>query len=349
MMIETGELLDCTDFERLIWLRDRSSGMRAVVAIHDRTLGPPRGGTRLKAYTNPADAAADALRLAAAMTFKFALHQLPWGGAKAVLLGDEGWGDPELRRRRLWAYGRALSELGVDFRTGPDLGIGEPELAVLREASDRVEGATPHDDASAGTAAGVLACLEEALGDLAGAKVAVQGVGATGGSLARQLAERGAQLLLADVDEARARALAEETGGKVVAIERILLADVDALAPCATGGVFGPELIPELRCRVIAGTANAVLTDPAPDTARLLAERGILYVPDALANGGGAVAITQPQPSPRETVAHAREHVRATYQRVQARARERESDLWHAAWELAHERLRSVAPTQDPC
>lgn len=347
-MSEVGKLLDSVDFERVIWLRDRASGMRAVVSIHDRRLGPPRGGTRLKTYAKSGDAAADAVRLAAAMTFKFALHELPFGGGKAVLLGDAGWADPSLRRARLIAYGRALGQLKVDFQTGPDLGIGKAELAILREATDRVYGDTPHAEASEGTAAGVFACLEEALGGLSGASIAIQGVGATGGALARQLAAAGAQLLIADADAERARQIAEETGGKVVAVERILTAGVDALAPCAVGPVLTTQLIPELRCRVIAGSANTLLAEPESEQAQRVAARGITLVPDALANGGGAVAITQRQATAAATVEHARERVRATFRQVAARAEARGDDLWHAAWELAQERLAAVAPDSAP-
>lgn len=346
-MSAAPELLAHTEFERLVWLKDRPSGMRAVVAIHDRTLGPARGGTRLAPYADASAAAADALRLAAAMTRKFAVHGLPYGGGKAVLLRDAGWDDPAIARQRLEAYGRALGELGVDFMTGPDVGIGEAELAVLRGVCDRIAPTADHAVASAATAAGVRACLEEALGGVAGARIAVQGVGATGGALARQLAARGAELILADVDRARAEAVALELGATLADPDRVLEAAVDALAPCALGPLFDRAVIARLRCRVVAGSANAQLFLPAQEHAAALAARGVIFVPGFLANGGAAVAILQPQGNAHATVDHAEAAVRAAYRQVAARAEG--GDLWRAAEALARARLAAVASPETPC
>jgi leucine dehydrogenase len=267
------------------------------VAMHDDTLGRPVGGCRMTVYPRPADGLRDAQRLAEGMTRKWATLDLPFGGGKAVLalarpLDDEG------RRDLLRAFGELLETLGGAFGTGEDLGTTPEDMAFLSSVTAHVVGlpepgqgpSDPGPFTALGVMAGMRAALDHAFRDprLDGRRILVQGVGDVGAPLARALAEAGAELLLADVDERRCRALATELGGRFVDPADALETSCDVLAPCAVGAILSERSIPRLRCRVVAGSANNQL-ERAED-AELLRARGILYAPDYVVNGGGALA-----------------------------------------------------------
>ncbi|MBL4845284.1 MAG: Glu/Leu/Phe/Val dehydrogenase [Planctomycetes bacterium] len=327
--------------EGLHLFRDQASGLRAVIAVHDTRRGPPRGGTRLRAYASLAEAADDAARLAQGMSYKFAVHGVPYGGGKGVILQDEaGAKDRPLLEERLRAYGRCLERLGGHFATGPDYGISSREVDVIREVTSLAIG-EHGSQAGPATAAGVRVCLEAGFArlglELAGRRILVQGVGTVGGALARQLQAAGASVLISDPAPAGV-ALAAELGVDFVAPEDALWADVDALAPCAVGGVFDGATIAGLRCRLVAGAANDQLVGGA-QAADAFAERGVLYLPDFVVNGGAAVLLTarlENGSEPEVEVAEAR--IRATIAEVLRRA---DGGLtpYAAAVELAEERL----------
>ncbi len=350
------DLLEELELAELHLVRDPASGLRAAVAIHDRTLGPPRGGTRLARYPTLEAAAREAGRLARAMTYKFAVHDQPFGGGKAVIVQDDaGAADRGLLERRLLAYGAFVERLG-DFGTGPDMGIGAAEVAVIQRATARAVGHRSHAAASRATAAGVRAALALGLAaadgaadlarpaELAGRRVVIVGVGAVGGALARDLAARGATLVLADADPARAEALAAELGAAALSPEAAVALEADALAPCAGGGLLDEATTARLRCRVVAGGANDLLAPPEAERAATLAARGVVYVPDFVANGGAAVALVGCGEEAREDdVSRAEARVAATTRAVLERARERGESPYAAACSLARERLARLA------
>ena len=307
--------LEALGLEELHVVRDRATGLQAVIAIHDRTLGPGRGGTRLRAYASLGAAAEEAARLARAMTSKFAIHRLPFGGGKAVLVDDGARG--EALDARLRAYARYLERFTLEqFMTGPDYGIGVRELAIMREHTGRVVDA--HDDTAAGqaTALGVRVALEEGLRacglELAGARVGVQGAGAVGGALVRELVDAGAKVTVCDVDPRRLEGLPE--GVAVCPPELLLGLELEALAPCALPDALNPATVGALRCRVVAGAANDQLLAPELETARAVAARGVLYVPDVVANGGAAVRLT----TSRDVAEELRSSVRAVLEAATA-------------------------------
>lgn len=286
------EALEQDEHEAVLFARDARSGLRAIIAIHSTFAGPAVGGTRMLAYPSDREALLDALRLSRDMTYKAAIHGLPLGGGKAVILGDpRGDKTPELLR----AYGRAVDGLGGRYIASEDSGIGSRDMEVIAEATSHVT--TPAGapgtmaDPPFGTAHGVVVAIRTvtrlALGrdDLAGVRVAVQGAGAVGSWVCRLLARAGASVELADVDPQRAAAIAEETGARVVTPRTVLSADCDVLSPCALGGLIDEEVADELRCRAVAGAANNLLTSPA--VAERLHQRGILYAPDFVVSSGG--------------------------------------------------------------
>jgi leucine dehydrogenase len=249
-------------------------------------------------YADPWEAAMDAVRLSRAMTFKSAVADLPLGGGKGVVALPAGSAPPEGEARRavLLDFAETVDALDGAYVTAEDVGTSEPDMRVIAEGTAHVSGLPDGSgDPSPWTALGVEAAIrvacERALGSesLEGRSVAVVGLGHVGGPLAELLAAAGARLLVADIDPRR-RALAEQIGAEWTDPETALRADVDVLAPCALGGVLDAVSVPELRCRAIAGAANNQLAHDG--IAALLAERGILWVPDFVANGGGVINIS---------------------------------------------------------
>ncbi len=280
-------LLAGGDYEQIECVRDRSSGLQACIVLDDTRLGPAFGGIRCRPYPSFAAALADAMALARAMTLKCALAGLPAGGGKGVVLDHEGL-DRDAAFARL---GRHVQAMGGRFFTGPDVGTGTRELRALARGTRFV--AHPEGDAgdiARPTAVGVRAAIDATAHHLGlalrGLRVAIQGVGAVGANLARLLAADGASLALADIDGERVRAVAAATGARIVAPETILATACDVLAPCALEQVITAENAPRIRARMICEGANGPTT-PAAD--EILEDRGVLVLPDVLANAGGVV------------------------------------------------------------
>lgn len=281
--------------EQLVLCRDRATGLRAVIAIDDTTLGPALGGVRFVHYASEAVAVAEVRRLARVMTLKNACADIPYGGGKSVIMkpaAQQGGAPTPAREDVVRAFGRFVARLGGSYVPGVDMGTTVADLATMREVAPDVS--CDHVDPSPYTALGVMAALEAAAAGagyagLAGLRVLVQGAGHVGRSLALRLAERGAEVLVADIDAARAEAVARETGGSVVAPGAATSTPCDVLAPCATARVIDEGNVDSVPCRVVVGAANDVLAHRGLD--RRLAARGVLYVPDFVANAGGVVEI----------------------------------------------------------
>lgn len=277
---------------------DQPTGAWVFIALHDDTLGTPVGGCRMKGYTSPSHGLRDAMRLAEGMTYKWAALDLPFGGGKSVLAVPRPL-EGEDRKGLLRRFGRLLRSLEGAYETGEDLGTTPEDMAILAEESEHVMGVHRHGDelpmdpgpfTALGVFAGIRAGLRHLTGSdgMDGRSVLVQGVGDVGAPLARMVAEAGGDVLVSDLDQERAGALAEELGGDRVLPARVYETACDVYAPCAVGATLNSDTIPRLRCRLVAGSANNQLESPAD--ARLLAEREILYAPDYVVNGGGALA-----------------------------------------------------------
>ncbi len=274
--------------------RDRRSGARMIVCVHSTRLGPAGGGTRMKPYPSLAAAVADGQRLASAMTLKFAVHDLPFGGGKAVLY-VEALPSGEERRRLLLEFGSFVDSLGGLYSCAPDMNTSAQDMDVIAERTSRVfcrsEAAGGSGDTGPDTAVGVFHGIRASVrhrfgGDVAGRSVLVQGLGSVGGPLAERLLAAGAEVLVADPDPARVERLAARGAAPVVPAAAIG-ARCDVFAPCATGGILSAETIPLLRCGVVAGAANNQLAEP--EDAERLRRRGILHAPDYVINSGGVL------------------------------------------------------------
>jgi leucine dehydrogenase len=287
------------------WL-DREIGLRAIIAIHDTTLGPGLGGTRVRRYDSNSEAMLDVLRLSEGMTYKAAVAGLPLGGAKAVILADgKEESDPALRAARFRAFGRFVESLGGRYITAEDVGTAPQDMTEIRTQTRHVVGipraqggsGDPSPSTAYGVVCGMRALVEEGLGrsSLEGVRVAVQGLGHVGMSLAEQLLrDHGATVIAADVrpaivEEARQR-FAGERRFSLAPADEIHLQECDVFSPCAFGAGINPVTIPQLRCRIIAGAANNQLADEDRDAA-LLRERDILYAVDYVINAGGLIHV----------------------------------------------------------
>jgi leucine dehydrogenase len=278
--------------EEVVLLHDAPCGLRAVIAIHDTTLGPAVGGTRMRPYASFDDAVVDALRLARAMTCKAAMAGVPWGGGKAVIVGDPA---RDKTRALLGAYARAVERLGGRFTTGADMGIDGRDVAVLRRvtrhASHTPDGAGVDvaDLTALGLVAGMRALAAELGGPLGALRVCVQGLGQVGFRLARLLAAEGCPLLASDLDESRVRRAREELGAAPVDPARVYDAEADVFSPNAAGGVLDAQTVPRLRCRAVLGGANDQLA--ATEDGDRLHARGIVFAPDYVVNAGGLLSL----------------------------------------------------------
>ena len=292
------ELFEAWDGEMAVIHRDRESDAWIFVCVHSTRLGPAGGGTRMKVYGPPTEALGDAMRLSAAMTRKLAVAGLPFGGGKAVIAVPE-IPSGEQRRALFLRYGDLVASLGGTYRTSSDMNTGEADMDVIGERTEYVFGRSveaggsgnPAPPTAVGVYHGIRASLSHVFGSdaLDGRVVLVQGAGGVGSALADHLANARASVLVADVDPARAQAVAARVGGTAIAAEQVFETDCDVFAPCAVGGILSRESAPRLRCRIVAGSANNQLAEPK--AAELLRERGIVYAPDYVINGGGAIAL----------------------------------------------------------
>jgi leucine dehydrogenase len=287
------DLPDFDAHEGVHLFHDHPTGMTAIVAIHSTTLGPAAGGTRFWHYADSNDAVIDALRLSRGMSYKNAMAGLPAGGGKAVILADA---DRTKTPDMLTAFARAVDSLGGRYITAQDVGMSEADMVALSLVTPHVAGlpglgGDPGPSTASGVYLGVCAAVRRALGrdTLRGVHIAIHGVGSVGGGLARLLAADGARLTLADVDDARANALAGEIGATVVPVDQILSLEADVLSPCALGAILTSESIAALRVAAVAGGANNQLATAAQGAE--LAARGILYAPDYVINAGGIINV----------------------------------------------------------
>jgi leucine dehydrogenase len=290
-------VFDHPDFdahEQVVFAHDPDSGLRAIIAIHDTTLGPALGGCRIWDYASDAEAVSDVLRLSRGMSYKAALAGLPLGGGKAVILtAPNRPKTPAVMR----AMGRAVDRLGGRYITAEDVGSSVADMDEVATTTTYVAGRDDDGgDPSPYTARGVFLCLEAAvrhrLGrDLDGVHVAVKGLGHVGFALAGFLHAAGARLTVADIDSGRVARAQEAFGAAAAPVAAIAAVEADVFAPCALGGDLAEDAISRLQAGIVCGAANNQL-GTAGDGARLL-RRGVLYCPDYLVNAGGLISVAR--------------------------------------------------------
>ena len=333
-------------YEAVLLGSDPAAGYRAIIAIHDTTLGPGAGGARLWPYASNQEALTDALRLARAMTYKSAVAGLPLGGAKAVIIAPPGLTGRD-REQLLLAHGRFVESLAGRYLTAEDVGTSTADMAIVRRETRHVAGVEGEADPSPFTAHGVFRAMQAAArwrwgsDALAGRTVALQGCGNVGSALARELHRAGARLVVSDVAAKRAEALATECGAAVMPSDAIVDARADIFAPCALGGALNSETIPRLQVGIVAGAANNQLAEPRHGEE--LAARGILYAPDFVANAGGVLSAGPDQLGWPTDTAWARIHAIYDTTLTLFREAERNGVPPHVAAERLAERILAQA------
>ncbi|WP_150284223.1 Glu/Leu/Phe/Val dehydrogenase [Rummeliibacillus sp. TYF-LIM-RU47] len=294
--MEIFEYMGKYDYEQVVICQDKTSGLKAIIAIHDTTLGPALGGTRMWTYESEEAAIEDALRLARGMTYKNAAAGLNLGGGKTVIMGDPFKDKNEEMFR---ALGRFIQGLNGRYITAEDVGTTVADMDLIHEETNYVTGISPAFGSSGnpspvtayGVYVGMKAAAKAAFGtdSLEGKRISVQGLGNVAYSLCKHLHEEGAKLIVTDINENAVKRVVDEFGAVAVSPEEIYAQDVDIFAPCALGAIINDETIPQLKAKVIAGSANNQLKDSKHG--EIIHEKGIIYAPDYVINSGGVINV----------------------------------------------------------
>ena len=285
-----------SDHESVHFFNDASSGLQAIIAVHNTARGPAAGGTRFWRYNSHQDAVDDVLNLSRAMSFKNAMANIPFGGGKAVILKPEGAFD---RKALFEAYGRAVESLNGIYCTAEDVGVSPADMEIVSTQTRFVgglnNGKAASGDPSPITAEGVFRGLKVAMKHKMGSmnfkdvRVAVQGLGHVGYSLCQKLHAAGADLIVTDINEAVLERAKSELEAEVTHPNDIYQSDVDIFAPCALGGAINPDTLDQIKAPIIGGAANNQLVTVEMGAA--LRAREILYCPDYVINGGGIINV----------------------------------------------------------
>jgi leucine dehydrogenase len=335
-------------YEQIVFCHDHASGLRAIIVIHNTTLGPALGGIRMRPYRDESEALTDVLRLSRAMTYKSAVAGLDLGGGKSVILGG-----PEDKSEALFrAMGRFIHSLGGRYLAATDVGTTGEDLTYVRMETPFVTGIAPEwgglGDTSILTGLtvylGMKAGVESVWGpsSLQGKRVLIQGAGKVGTHLMEHLRAEGAHIFTADVSEEAVANAVERFGAARVPIEDVYSFDCDVFSPNGLGGVLNDDTIPQLKAKLICGGANNQLADS--HSADALQARGILYVPDFVVNSGGVIsAAAERRHAPLAWAETFARRVGDTTRGVLARASSEGVTPIRAAEAIAEERLQRMA------
>jgi leucine dehydrogenase len=284
------------DHEEVIFCHNKEVGLKGIIALHNTTLGPALGGTRMWPYATEEDALVDVLRLSKGMTYKASAAGLNLGGGKAVIIGDPKKQKTEGLFRAFGAYVNALQG---KYITAEDVGTSVNDMEYIFMETPFVTGipvalggsGDPSPYTAHGVLMGIRASVKEKLGtdSLQGVRVAVQGLGNVGSHLVDYLIKEGAIVTVADIDIDRVKRTTSKHQVKALDPDAIITSECDVLAPCALGAVINDKTINELKCQIVAGGANNQLAEYRHGDALL--ELGILYAPDYVINAGGLMNV----------------------------------------------------------
>jgi len=283
--------------EEVVFCNDDNSGLNAIIAVHDTTIGPALGGCRMFPYTSEEDALRDVLRLSRGMTYKAAIANLNLGGGKAVIIGNSKTDKSELLFR---SFGRFVEGLSGRYITAEDVGTSVKDMEWVRTETRYVTGISralggsgdPSPVTANGVYVGMKAAVKKSTGkeSLEGLTIAVQGLGHVGYHLCKNLAKDGVKLVVTDVDKDALETVSKEFNAEVVEPDAIYDVDMDIYAPCALGATINDDTLKRLKCSIIAGSANNQLETESVHGPQLT-EKGILYAPDYAINGGGLINV----------------------------------------------------------
>lgn len=280
------------DHEQVLFCQDRTTGLKAIIGVHNTVLGPALGGTRMWSYAKEEDALTDVLRLSRGMTYKNSISGLNLGGGKAVIIGNSHTDKNEDLFRR---FGQFVDSLSGKYITAEDVGISPQDMVWVNKETDHVAGlpgksGDPSPVTAYGVYVGMKACAKAQFGNdsLNGIKVAVQGAGHVGQYLIKHLSDEGAKVYVTDIHEPSLKEVSSKYGAEVVGLDEIYDLDVDVYAPCALGATVNDDTLSRLKCSIIAGAANNQLADEVIH-GKAVMEKGIIYAPDYMVNAGGVI------------------------------------------------------------
>ncbi len=338
------------EHEQVVFCYDKNSGLKSIIAIHNTTLGPALGGTRIWNYKNDAEAIFDVLRLSRGMTFKAAAAGLNLGGGKAVIIGDSQKDKSEALFRR---YGKFVNSLNGKYITAEDVGTSTMDMEYISLETNHVTGVPefmggsgdPSPFTAYGTFLGMKAAAKKAYGSdkLSGKKVLVQGIGHVGEVLVKHLTEAGAKVYVTDIFEKRVKEVVAKYNVTAVETDSVYDMDMDIYSPCALGATLNDDTLNRLKCTVIAGAANNQLEDEKLH-GQMLIEKGIVYAPDFVINAGGLINVAS------ELDGYNRDKVLSDVERIYDRvldifkiAEQQKITTQQAAIFIAEKRLRDIA------
>ncbi|MBI1803678.1 MAG: Glu/Leu/Phe/Val dehydrogenase [Ignavibacteriae bacterium] len=337
------------EHEQVVFCSDKQSKFRAIIAIHNTTLGPALGGARMWMYASDQDALTDALRLSRGMTYKAAVAGLNLGGGKAVIIGDPNNDKNEALFR---TYGRFVEGLAGRYITAEDVGTSVQDMEWVRMETKYVTGidralggsGDPSPVTAFGVYQGMKACMKELTGSesLKAKKIAVQGAGHVASYLCEHLAKEGAKLFITDIYEEKASALAARTKAKYIHPDKIYDVDADVFCPCALGAIVNDDTLPRLKAQIIAGGANNQLKDEKKH-GQMLMKKKILYAPDYAINAGGLISVANElEGYPHERALKQAEGIYDTIRRIFATAKQENIPTYEASDRLAEQRIESI-------
>lgn len=338
------EALEEHDYEQIVYCQDKASGLKAIIAIHDTTLGPALGGTRMWNYSTEEEALEDALRLARGMTYKNAAAGLNLGGGKAVIIGDAKTDKSEAMFR---AFGRYVESLNGRYITAEDVGTTVQDMDYIHLETNYVTGIStgsgvgdPSPITALGIYKGMKAAAKAAFGsdDLQGKTIAVQGVGHVAYNLCNHLHKEGASLIVADINKDAVDRAVNDFNATAVTSDAIYEVDCDIYSPCALGGTINDQTIEKLKAKVIAGSANNQLLEDRHG--EILHKKGIVYAPDYVINAGGVINVAEElQKYDKNNVLHKVENIYNVLERVFSISKEQNIPTSQAADIMAEERM----------
>ena len=352
-MIDIEKLPEFDGHELVLRLYDKATNLRGFIALHNTNAGPAVGGTRFCYYKNEEEALRDALRLSRAMTYKCALACVPYGGGKAVLMVPRPTKKAEnlKNEKYLIAYARKLDFLTKHFFTGEDVGMTERDIKILARHSSSIigrpsVGGLPSHWAALSVFESMRAALSVLYGDesFKNRTIAIKGLGNVGFDLAKIVSKAGAHIIGAEINTERIRrARAQIKGIRIVSPEVIHKQNVDIFSPCALSGDLSKKTIPQLGAKIVCGSANNQL-DTVEDGTRLF-KRGIIYVPDYIANAGGLINVVDELHSCGYNRARVKQNianVRATVTRILAESKRQRRSSDQVSDKLGRDRFRAA-------
>ncbi|PWH82266.1 Glu/Leu/Phe/Val dehydrogenase dimerization domain-containing protein [Brumimicrobium oceani] len=340
------------DHEQLLFCNDNATGLKAIIAVHNTTLGPALGGTRMWMYNNELEAINDVLRLSRGMTYKNSISGLNLGGGKAVIIGNSKTMKSEALFRR---FGKFVNGLAGRYITAEDVGISPIDMTWVNMETDHVVGlpgksGDPSPITALGTYVGMKACAKKQFGNdsLAGKKIAVQGVGHVGEYLVKHLREENAEVYISDIDEGTLKHVSETYGAKVVGLDEIYDIDMDIYAPCALGATVNDDTLSRLKCSIIAGSANNQLANEVKHGQAVL-DKGIIYAPDYAINAGGVINVyAELTSNTSEWALQKAEGIYDTIYEIIKRSTDENIPAYAIANKVAEERIAAVGKVKLP-